>query len=93
MGFEKVFLYTAGFLYFYMYYSCLATYNFEGTPEQDELVEVTSGTVKGGLYVDGGKAARLLMCRIQYSRRFVTWAKDICGIWGNEEKPVLWTLM
>jgi subtilase family serine protease len=54
---SRFLLYLAGVLIFFTYISpCLATYNFEGTPEQDELIEITSGTVKGGLYIDGEKA-------------------------------------
>ncbi|MFA7036263.1 MAG: hypothetical protein WC183_08080, partial [Methanosarcina sp.] len=71
-------------------------YNFEGTPEQDKLVEVTSGTVKGGLYVDGGEG----LGPTPYVQEFnipgdsVTWAKFYVGIWGGmKKKPVLWTLM
>lgn len=66
----------------------LATYNFEGTPEQDELVEVTSGTVKGGLYVDGGEG----LGQTPYVQEFnvpgdsVTWAKVYVGVWGGNEK-------
>jgi len=83
-------LYAAGMLIFFMCITpCLATYNFEGVPEQDELVEVTSGTVKGGLYVDGGEG----LGQTPYVQEFnvpgdsVTWAKVYVGIWGgNEEK-------
>lgn len=89
-GLKRFFLYTAGFFIFFICITpCLATYNFEGTPEQDELVEVTSGTVKGGLYVDGGEG----LGPTPYVQEFnipgdsVTWAKIYVGIWGgNEEK-------
>ena len=71
-----------------MYISpCLATYNFEGTPEQDEMVEITSGTVKGGLYIDGGEGLK----KTPYMQEFnvpgdsVTWARVYVGIWGGNE--------
>ncbi|WP_235283643.1 MULTISPECIES: DUF3344 domain-containing protein [unclassified Methanosarcina] len=71
-----------------MYISpCMATYNFEGTPEQDELVEVISGTVKGGLYIDGGDGLK----KTPYVKEFnvpgdsVTWAKVYVGVWGGTE--------
>jgi subtilase family serine protease len=88
--FKRFSLYAAGMLILFMCITpCLATYNFEGTPEQDELVEVTSGTVKGGLYVDGGEG----LGQTPYVQEFnvpgdsVTWAKVYVGIWGgNEEK-------
>jgi len=71
-----------------MYISpCLATYNFEGTPEPDELVEITSGTVKGGLYIDGGEGLK----KTPYVQEFnvpgdsVTWARVYVGIWGGND--------
>ncbi|HII79960.1 MAG TPA: DUF3344 domain-containing protein [Methanosarcina sp.] len=82
------FLYLAGVLIFFMYISpCLATYNFEGTPEQDELIEITSGTVKGGLYIDGGEGLK----KTPYVQEFnvpgdsVVWAKVYVGVWGGTE--------
>jgi hypothetical protein len=32
----------------------IADYEFDGVPKTDELEEVEQGTVKGGIYVDGG---------------------------------------
>jgi len=71
-----------------MYISpCLATYNFEGTPEQDELVEITSGTVKGGLYIDGGEGLK----KTPYVQEFnvpgdsVTWSRVYLGVWGGSD--------
>jgi len=85
---RKFLPYIVGILIFFMYISpCLATYNFEGTPEQDELVETTSGTVKGGLYVDGGQG----LGQTPYVQEFnvpgdsVTWAKVYVGVWGGTE--------
>lgn len=87
---KRYFLYFVGALIFLVYVSpCLAIYNFEGVPEKDELVEVKSGTVKGGLYVDGGKG----LGQTPYVQEFnipgdsVTWARVYVGVWGgNEEK-------
>ena len=85
---SRFFLYLAGTLILFMYISpCLATYNFEGTPEQDEMVEITSGTVKGGLYIDGGEGLK----KTPYMQEFnvpgdsVTWARVYVGIWGGNE--------
>lgn len=85
---SKFFLCVTGILILFMYISpCLATYNFEGTPEQDELVETVSGTVKGGLYVDGGDG----LGQTPYVQEFnvpgdsVKWAKIYVGIWGGKE--------
>ncbi len=85
---SRFFLYFAGILVLFMYiYPCLATYNFEGTPETDELVEITSGTVKGGLYIDGGEGLK----KTPYVQEFnvpgdaVTWARVYVGIWGGND--------
>jgi subtilase family serine protease len=85
---RRFLLYIVGIFIFFMYISpCLATYNFEGTPEEGELVETTSGTVKGGLYVDGGQG----LGQTPYVQEFnvpgdsVTWAKVYVGVWGGTE--------
>ncbi|MDD4249838.1 MAG: DUF3344 domain-containing protein, partial [Methanosarcina sp.] len=85
---SRFFLYVAGTLILFMYISpCLATYNFEGTPEQDELVEITSGTVKGGLYIDGGEGLK----KTPYMQEFnvpgdsVTWSRVYVGVWGGSD--------
>lgn len=86
---NRFLLYAAGTLIIFMYVSpCLATYNFEGIPEQDELIEATSGTVKGGLYVDGGEGLK----ETPYVQEFnvpgdsVKWARAYVGVWGGTEK-------
>jgi len=85
---SRFLLYLAGVLIFFTYISpCLATYNFEGTPEQDELIEITSGTVKGGLYIDGGEGLK----KTPYVQEFnvpgdsVVWARVYVGLWGGTE--------
>lgn len=85
---SRFFLCVAGALILSMYISpCLATYNFEGVPEQDELIEITSGTVKGGLYIDGGGGLKTT----PYVQEFnvpgdsVTWARVYVGVWGGTE--------
>jgi len=85
---SRFLLYVAGILIIFMYISpCLATYNFEGVPEQDELIETTSGTVKGGLYVDGGEGLK----ETPYVQEFnvpgdsVKWARMYVGVWGGTE--------
>ena len=87
---SRSFICISGILIFFIYVSpCLATYNSEGTPEQDKLIEITSGTVKGGLYVDGGEGIK----QTPYVQEFnipgdsVKWARVYVGVWGgNEEK-------
>lgn len=85
---SRFLLYFAGISIIFMYISpCLATYNFEGVPEQDELIETTSGTVKGGLYVDGGEGLK----ETPYVQEFnvpgdsVKWARMYVGVWGGTE--------
>lgn len=85
---NRFLLYAAGILILFMYVSpCLATYNFEGAPEQDELIEITSGTVKGGLYIDGGEGLK----ETPYVQEFnvpgdsIKWARVYVGIWGSTE--------
>jgi len=67
----------------------VADYNFDGVPLTDQLEKVTSGTVEGGVYVDGGHG----IGPSPYTQEFnvpegnVTWAKLYVGVWGgNEEK-------
>lgn len=86
---SRLFLCVAGTLLIFMCISpCLATYNFDGTPEQDKLVEVTSGTVKGGVYIDGGDGLKVS----PYSQEFnvpgdsVKWAKIYVGVWGGTDQ-------
>jgi subtilase family serine protease len=67
---------------------CLATYNSEGAPEQDKLIEITSGTVKGGLYIDGGEGIK----QTPYVQEFnipgdsVKWSRVYVGVWGGTEE-------
>lgn len=65
----------------------LADYNFEGVPYQDDFVNIESGTVKGGVYVDGGYG----LDSTPYVQTFnvpgdsVQWARLYVGIWGGSE--------
>ncbi|AKB57866.1 MULTISPECIES: DUF3344 domain-containing protein [Methanosarcina] len=86
---NRFLIYAAGLLILFMHISpCLATYNFEGVPDQDELTEITSGTVKGGLYVDGGEGLK----ETPYVQEFnipgdsVKWARVYVGVWGGTEE-------
>ncbi len=86
---NRFLIYAAGLLILFMHISpCLATYNFEGVPDQDELTEITSGTVKGGLYVDGGEGLK----ETPYVQEFnipgdsVKWARVYVCMGGTEEK-------
>lgn len=86
---SRFLLCVAGTLIIFMCVSpCLATYNFEGVPKQDELIEITSGTVKGGLYVDGGEGLK----ETPYVQEFnvpgdsVKWARIYVGVWGGTEE-------
>lgn len=85
---SKFLLYFAGISIIFMYISpCLATYNFEGVPEQDELIEATSGTVKGGLYVDGGEGLKETpyVQELNVPGDSVKWARIYVGVWGGTE--------
>ena len=65
----------------------LADYNFDGYPSADELEEEKKGTVKGGVYVDGGHG----IGPSPYSQSFnipgdeVSWARLYVGVWGGSE--------
>lgn len=85
---SRFLLYFAGISIIFMYISpCLATYNFEGVPEQDELIETTSGTVKGGLYVDGGEGLKETpyVQELNVPGDSVKWARIYVGVWGGTE--------
>ncbi|MBN2489055.1 MAG: DUF3344 domain-containing protein [Methanosarcinaceae archaeon] len=66
----------------------LADYNFEGVPYTDELAGVTQGTVRGGVYVDGGHG----IGSSPYTQSFtvpggtVKWARLYVGVWGGSEE-------
>jgi subtilase family serine protease len=66
----------------------LGDYNFEGVPYQDSFEDIESGTVKGGVYVDGGYGLE----QPPYSQTFnvpgdsVLWARLYVGVWGGTEK-------
>ena len=64
-----------------------ADYNFDGIPYTDQLDGVKQGTVKGGVYIDGGYGIGLS----PYTQSFnvpegnVTWARLYVGVWGGTE--------
>ncbi|MCD4841554.1 MAG: DUF3344 domain-containing protein [Methanosarcinales archaeon] len=66
----------------------MADYNFDGVPKTDELEEVEQGTVKGGVYIDGGHGVGFS----PYTQSFnvpegnVTWARLYVGVWGGKEE-------
>lgn len=66
----------------------LADYNFDGVPLTDELEGVAYGTVKGGVYVDGGHG----IGPSPYTQSFnvpegtVKWARLYVGVWGGKEE-------
>jgi subtilase family serine protease len=65
-----------------------AIYGFDGVPFTDRLKGVTHGTVKGGVYIDGGDG----LAKSPYTRTFevpegtVKWARFYVGVWGGTEK-------
>ena len=65
-----------------------ADYGFDGVPSTDQLEKVTSGTVEGGVYVDGGRGLYVT----PYTQSFnvpegtVTWARLYVGVWGGNEE-------
>lgn len=69
-----------------------AEYNFDGYPSTNQFDGVKQGTVKGGVYVDGGHG--LPKDKTQenpYSQSFnvpegnVTWARLYVGVWGSKQ--------
>ncbi|MDD4498477.1 MAG: DUF3344 domain-containing protein [Methanosarcinaceae archaeon] len=68
---------------------CLATYNFEGVPDNSRLNEITSGSIKGGLYVDAGDEKGLSITpyveEFQVPGKSVKWARVYVGVWGGTE--------
>lgn len=65
-----------------------AIYGFDGVPFTDRLKGATHGTVKGGVYIDGGNG----LAKSPYTRTFevpegtVKWARLYVGVWGKTEK-------
>jgi subtilase family serine protease len=65
-----------------------AIYGFDGVPFTDRLKGVTHGTVKGGVYMDGGDG----LAKSPHTRTFevpkgtVKWARLYVGVWGGTEK-------
>jgi subtilase family serine protease len=68
-----------------------AIYGFDGVPFTDRLTGVTHGTVKGGVYIDGGDGLPNAKSS-PYTRTFevpegtVKWARFYVGVWGGTEK-------
>ena len=68
--------------------SASADYNFDGVPYTDKLEMVAHGTVKGGVYVDGGHG----LGTTPYTQSFnvpegtVKWARLYVGVWGGTEE-------
>lgn len=65
-----------------------AIYGFDGVPFTDRLKGIVHGTVKGGVYIDGGDG----LTKSPYTRTFevpegtIKWARLYVGIWGGTEK-------
>ena len=69
-------------------HTAIADYNFDGFPKTDELEEVEQGSVKGGVYIDGGHGVGLS----PYTQSFnvpkgeITWARLYVGVWGGKKE-------
>jgi len=73
-------------------HQALAEYNFDGYPFTDKLDGVKKGTVKGGVYVDGGHGLPKPNTQENpYIQSFnvpegnVTWARLYVGVWGGKQ--------
>jgi subtilase family serine protease len=70
----------------------LAEYNFDGYPFTDKLDVIKKGTIKGGVYVDGGHGLPKPNTQENpYIQSFnipegnVTWARLYVGVWGSKQ--------
>ena len=69
-------------------HTAMADYNFDGFPKTDELEEVEQGSIKGGVYIDGGHGVGFS----PYTQSFnvpggeVKWARLYVGVWGGNEE-------
>jgi subtilase family serine protease len=70
----------------------LAEYNFDGYPFTDKLDVIKKGTIKGGVYMDGGHGLPKPNTQENpYIQSFnipegnVTWARLYVGVWGSKQ--------
>ncbi len=71
-----------------------AMYSFEGVPYTDRLNTVAQGTLKGGVYIDGGYGLKFT----PYAHTFdvpggIKWARLYVGVWGGTENYKGWVQM
>jgi subtilase family serine protease len=68
-----------------------AIYSFDGAPYTDKLDIVAQGTLKGGVYIDGGYGLKFT----PYAHTFdlpggIKWARLYAGVWGGTENYEGW---
>jgi subtilase family serine protease len=71
-----------------------AMYSFEGVPYPDKLNTAAHGTLKGGVYIDGGYGLKFT----PYAHTFdlpggIKWARLYVGVWGGTESYEGWVQM
>jgi subtilase family serine protease len=71
-----------------------AMYSFEGVPYPDKLNIAAHGTLKGGVYIDGGYGLKFT----PYAHTFdlpggIKWARLYVGVWGGTENYEGWVQM
>ncbi len=69
----------------------LADYDFDGVPYTDQLEMVAHGSIKGGVYVDGGHGIGNAKSSPYYTQSFsipdgnIIFSKLYVGVWGGSE--------
>ena len=69
----------------------LADYDFDGVPYTDELEMVAHGSIKGGVYVDGGHGIGNARSSPYYTQSFsvpdgnIIFSRLYVGVWGGSE--------
>lgn len=71
-----------------------AIYSFDGAPYTDRLDIVAHGTLKGGVYIDGGYGLKFTPYTHTFDLpRNIKWARLYVGVWGGTEKYEGWVRM
>lgn len=71
-----------------------AMYSFDGAPYTDRLDIVAHGTLKGGVYIDGGYGLKFTPYTHTFDLpRNIKWARLYVGVWGGTEKYEGWVQM
>ena len=71
--------------------TALADYDFDGVPFTDQLEMVAHGSIKGGVYVDGGHGVGNARSSPYYTQSFsipdgkIVFSRLYVGVWGSSE--------